>query len=475
MKSGNESDRLREAELRAEVTRLEQQLDLATDAPARVEISKALSHAQRVLANHWKEVRNADPLYRELISSEQEFAGMEQVRETLLGTRDVMLAYQFGHFGGYVAVITQKTADVRPLALDAAQADALGVAAGPLVNLRLHEMMMNDKGDGIVQQLADPVRSTEVAPELATLWEVLVPAEVRKDLIDGGYERLLVLPDGALSFLPLEALVVEAGDDGVQYLLDAGPPVVYGPSATVMLNLARRRIDKRAAVTPVITLGDPAYRLATSGSSTRANTRLHLTRLPFSGRESQWVKEVFSTRGAETVQLMGDSATEGNLRRAIAGRELVHLACHGMSDDALGNLFGALALAPGREAGDPEDDGLLTLAEIYELDLDACELAILSACVTNYGPQNQGEGTWSLSRGFLVAGARRVVASNWVVDDEAGASLISYFCSLIAQSRERGETPDYAKCLQDAKQWIRKQQKWTNPFYWATFSLVGRG
>ena len=473
MQSGSEADRRREVELKTEITRLEQQLDLAADEGARVEISEALHYSQNLLANHWKEVRNADPVYRELISSgKQEFAGVEEVREVLLGERDVMLAYSFGHFGGYVAVITQKAMELRPIVLDEAQAETLGVAAGPLVDLRLREMMMNGKGDGIVERLADSARAAEVVPELAALWEVLIPAEVREDLIGGAYARLVVLPDGALSFLPLEALVVETADEEVRYLLDAGPPVMYGPSATVMLNLARRSDDKGIEETPLLTLGDPAYRLAASGSSTRANTRLNLTRLPYSGRESQWVKEVFGKQGVEAVQLLGAEATEGKLRQAIAGRELVHLACHGMSDNALGNLFGALALAPGQEADNPENDGLLTLAEIYQLDLNACELAILSACVTNYGPQNQGEGTWSLSRGFWWRG--RGVASNWVVDDEAGASLISYFCSAIAQARERGEAPDYAKCLQDAKRWIRKQQKWTSPFFWATFSLVGR-
>ena len=71
------------------------------------------------------------------------------------------------------------------------------------------------------------------------------------------------------------------------------------------------------------------------------------------------------------------------------------------------------------------------MSEIYELDLSGCELAILSACETNYGPQQQGEGVWALSRGFLVAGSRRVIASNWVVDDQAGATLVSYFASYL--------------------------------------------
>lgn len=73
----------------------------------------------------------------------------------------------------------------------------------------------------------------------------------------------------------------------------------------------------------------------------------------------------------------------------------------------------------------PEKDGYLTLSEIYELDMRGCELVVLSACESNLGPQQRGEGSWALSHGFLVAGARRVVATNWLVDDEAAASLVS--------------------------------------------------
>ena len=173
------------------------------------------------------------------------------------------------------------------------------------------------------------------------------------------------------------------------------------------------------------------------------------------------------------VDLRGSHATEDNLRRNVSGRRIVHVACHGLVDQAHGNLFGALALAPGRPGGGLDDDGFLTLAEIYELDLKDCRLALLSACDTNFGPQQRGEGVWAISRGFLVAGARRVVATNWLVDDKAAASLVSYYCSLVAQAEEAGETLDSATALHRAKQWVQKQQHWSSPFYWGCFVQVG--
>src|SRR5690606_15148740 len=109
----------------------------------------------------------------------------------------------------------------------------------------------------------------------------------------------------------------------------------------------------------------------------------------------------------------------------------------------------------------------------YGLNLQGCELAILSACETNLGPQQQGEGVFALSRGFLVAGSRRVVASNWIVDDESSASLVSAFCSALAKQHKSGQTLDYAEALHQAKRWVRKQEKWNHPYHWGAFVLVG--
>ncbi len=66
-----------------------------------------------------------------------------------------------------------------------------------------------------------------------------------------------------------------------------------------------------------------------------------------------------------------------------------------------------------------------------------------------------------------------MVASNWLVDDEAAASLVSRFCGGLAQSEKAGKVVDYAASLQEAKRWVRKQEKWRSPYYWASLVLVG--
>jgi CHAT domain-containing protein len=295
-----------------------------------------------------------------------------------------------------------------------------------------------------------------------------------------------VIPDNSLAGLPWEALVVDASEtDEPQYLLDVDLPIEYAPSATILMNLAERAAAKGTSDRPpVLTIGDCRYPQPTAPKDETLLAQLtprsrygtvggELTPLPFSRREMQWVAEVFGAKGIDVAWLKQELATEATVRHNVSDRRIAHFACHGLVDQAYGNLFGALALTPGGSPNDPADDGFLTLAEVYELNLKGCELAILSACDTNIGPQQRGESIWALSRGFLVAGSRRVVASNWLVDDESAASLVSYFCSILAKAEKEGGVVDYASALHAAKRWVRSQEKWARPYYWGTFVLIG--
>ncbi len=324
----------------------------------------------------------------------------------------------------------------------------LGVDAGPLTAGRLGRAGQR-RGTGVLSQVStagDAERARLAAPGLAAAREVLVPAAEREALTRGKIEHLVVVPDGPLALLPLETLVVAAGGGEPRYLLDAGPPITYAPSATILRNLEDRKPDSTGTAR-LLSVGDPQYEASppgeTGGAQARQSTaadytRLggRLARLPYTGWETEWVAGVVGEQGFAVDRLTQSEATESRVRAAMPSHWIIHMACHGLADQAYGNLFGALALCPGRAPADPADDGFLTLPEIYALDLRGAELAVLSACRTNYGPQQRGEGIWALSRGFLVAGARRVVASNWLVDDEAAASLVSYY---LAARRPRPE------------------------------------
>ncbi|MBM4089824.1 MAG: CHAT domain-containing protein [Planctomycetes bacterium] len=91
------------------------------------------------------------------------------------------------------------------------------------------------------------------------------------------------------------------------------------------------------------------------------------------------------------------------------------------------------------------------------------------------GPEQRGEGVVSLARGFLVAGSQRVVATQWLVADEATARLVGQFCQLAAaaESADGDGEVDYAKSLWEARRWLRRQPGYESPFYWAPFVLIG--
>jgi CHAT domain-containing protein len=79
----------------------------------------------------------------------------------------------------------------------------------------------------------------------------------------------------------------------------------------------------------------------------------------------------------------------------------------------------------------------------------------------------------ALTRGFLVAGVRRALTSNWLVDDRAAATLVTAYCARLSASMKSGSTPDYAAALREAKRQVRRMNAWDKPYYWAGLVLVG--
>lgn len=481
----------KESQLKSRVAQVNKQLEQAPPKE-KEKLIEALAQVRKELYEHYRDERNNSPVYRNLLSAGSGPPRVSQLQRSLLAKDGLALVYLFGKSAGYVVTLDSQRARTASLNVDEENAKVLGTSAGPLTASRLQEILIGENKSGVVPQLATPPAAgtaddqKRLTNRLAALWYLLIPESERDAIKSGTYKRLIVVPDGSLSLFPFESLVVQ-GEDDPEYLLDRGPDILYGPSLSVLFNLSSRSKNVTPKGDVVLTVADPIYaqenQLASvQGSSLSDLTSLtryaglggHLNRLPFTAEESSVVKEVFTKVGLMASSLLRDQATEANVRRNVAGRKLVHLACHGLTDQAHGNFFGALALTPGRRSQiDFEDDGFLTLPEIYELDMKGCELAILSACETNYGPQQQGEGVWALSRGFLVGGARRVVASNWLVNDEAGARLIQYFCTALADDEQQSRPADYARQLQAAKKWVRSQPNWKHPYFWSTFVLVG--
>lgn len=477
--------RLAQLEKQVEVVRGNRNLSETEREKTVAELESQLPASREEVIEASVAIRNASPAYRQMVGKDFKPASADELQSRLVGPDGLLLEYFLGDEAGYVVVVPPAGGKVRieMLAVDKMQAGALGIEPGPLTADRMRGILANNAGTGVLQQLRQPDQAEKTIDRLAELWTVLVPAPERKLLTEGKLKRWIVIPDAALAAFPFETLVVEKGDKP-RYLLDVAPPLTSAPSATLLVNLASAEIKGGQGV---LSVGDAIYGSPVESDSSRGGSALNsisaksrygtlrggLKPLPFTGWEAGWVTDTFKSQGMATGALLKQNAREASVRMYGPKYEILHLACHGLVDQGRGNLFGALALTPGPAGvADPNDDGYLTLQEIYALNLHGTRLAILSACDTNFGPEQRGEGVWSLSRGFLVAGAQRVVASNWLVDDEAGASLISVFCGAVAKA-QKGGTVDYAEALHAAKRWARTQDKWQSPYFWGTFVMVG--
>ena len=198
-----------------------------------------------------------------------------------------------------------------------------------------------------------------------------------------------------------------------------------------------------------------------SGNTTR---QLVIPRLPFTKREADQLLAL--TPPASSFRATDFHASRATaLDPALSQYRYVHFATHGLLDSerpGLSSLVLSMVDAQGKQ-----QDGFLRANDIYNLKLPA-ELVVLSACQTGLGKEIKGEGLVGLTRGFMYAGAARVVVSLWSVNDKATAELMTKFYEKMLK---QGERPAAALRAAQIEMW--KQKQWQSPYYWAAFTMQG--
>jgi CHAT domain-containing protein len=292
-------------------------------------------------------------------------------------------------------------------------------------------------------------------------------------------KRVAIVPEGALLYIPFAALPSpESGDP-----LVTGHVVVSAPSATTLAILRREAAGRTAPERRVAVLADPVFdprdprvgRIASaSAPSADAGDELtrsvkdaglvRLDRLSASRKEAEAIGELAGARRTlMALDFRASRATATSPEVANAG--ILHFASHAILDGRHPELSG-IVLSLVDESGRPVD-GFLQTRDVYALHLSA-DLVVLSACQTAVGKEVRGEGLLGLSRGFMYAGAPRIVASLWKVPDRATAELMKRFYEGILRE---GLPP--AAALRSAQEAVRRDKRWSNPWYWAAFTLQG--
>jgi CHAT domain-containing protein len=307
---------------------------------------------------------------------------------------------------------------------------------------------------------------------------------VRADLVKGRVvgKRIVVLPDGPLVRLPFEALIT--GNDGrkQEYLLDADLPITYSPSGTILVES-----DKRPSMAPVRGKTDVCFVGKSDFSDQPGNWAYNngdfggLPRLPRAADAGPTTfPGIFGLAGLK-VDIRNENAvtTEKQVAEAIQQTSMVLFSTHGLGGGETISSFGALVLTRPQAVKTLDDDGMFTYEEICECDLRGCELAIHTACDTNVGPNQRGEAAWAVSRGFLVAGSCRVLATQWNAEDSASGEFSAELARrLVAQLNAQQDLDlgrlDYARAVHEAKLDLRRHAIYgETPVLWAPWVLIG--
>ena len=347
----------------------------------------------------------------------------------------------------------------------------------------------------------EPATADRAYPQVARAFSTMLLGKATS-LIDG--KRLLIVPDGALALIPFGALPIpaSAGEPNNQPNWDPlllEHVIISLPSATTLAVQREVFGSRQPAKATLAVLADPVFdsndephrcetlprspknsraQLSFDDSRTRAaalkralgrsSSFEEVVKLPRLRGTQEEMKAILATvpkRGS--LGACGFDANYNVATNKLSDFRFLHFATHGIVNTEHPELSGiALSLVNAKGVYTPE--GFLRLTEIYDMRLQA-DLVVLSSCYTGLGRDIKGEGPISLTRGFLHAGARSVVASLWQVKNASTAELMKYFYEGMMGS----EHLPAATALQRAQIRIREVHPDWPPFFWAAFIAQG--
>ncbi len=231
-----------------------------------------------------------------------------------------------------------------------------------------------------------------------------------------GARKLIIVPDGVLSYLPFETLVNKPSRGAPMFLLERFA-ISYAPSASALLAL-RKLKAKTSQTKGFIGFGDPVYSKLESevAPTLRDNERgFDFRQLPYTRTEVNGIAALFPA--TERRILLGAEAEETTVKtEPLSHFRYVHFATHALVDEEYPARSAIMLSAP--TGNDKKEDGALQMAEVMRLKLNA-DLVTLSACRTGLGRMLYGEGIIGLTRAFLYAGA----TASWSVCGTSTTSL----------------------------------------------------
>ncbi len=420
---------------------------------------KVVDLALEDLEELWGEIRRRDPRYAAL--TETPIPSLPEIQRHVLDEETLLLEYRLGRDQSFLWAVTHDSLNSYVLPgrqeierLAGKAYELLKVSHRPQARASSRNALCN-----LAQRILQPVIS-----QLAE-------------------KRLLVVSDGALLYIPFAALPEATGTDEC---LSAPPlmvrhEIIHLPSVSALSVLRRDLDDRPSAPFQIAVIADPVFdtnderltvtpastpleELVTPARSVKGLGPPSFSRLPFSEREALAILALVPEQ--QRFSALGFEASKETVKSGrLASYQIVHFATHGILDTEQPNLSKIVLSQIDRQGR--HRDGFLRTHEIYNLQLP-CDLVVLSACQTALGKEVRGEGLVGLTRGFMYAGAARVMVSLWNVDDKSTALLMERFYRSVF---EQGQKP--AAALRQAQISMWHDAEWTAPFHWAGFVVQG--
>ena len=448
------------------------------------ELQALTAEYEQVLA----QIKQSSPRYAALTQPVP--LGLAEIQREVLDSETLLLEYSLGEERSYLWAVTTTTITTYELP-KRAEIETLARRVYHMLTARNQRVKFETAAEWRARIARADAEYDIAATELSKL--ILAPAAPHMNK-----QRLLIVSDGALQYLPFAALPSPSSTPDVPLI--AKHEVVSLPSASTLAVLRKELVGRRPAPKAIAVLADPVFskddeRLKPSRSTAASSAvapekseaqeagliespltrsardvgiesqESYLPRLFFTRREAEAiVRYVPEKQFKKAIDFAANKVTATDPK--LGQYRYVHFATHTLLNSAHPGLSGIVLSLVNSEG--KEQEGFLTAHEIYNLKLPA-ELVVLSSCKTGLGKEVKGEGVVGITRGFMYAGAARVMVSLWDVDDESTAEMMKrVYAAMLEKPRL---SP--AAALRSAQVAMWKSRQWRAPYFWAAFVLQG--
>jgi CHAT domain-containing protein len=497
------------SELNKQRRKIQQQIDQKSEEQLNLLSSKHTKEQMQTIENQLEKliraydelqsnIRQSNPRYTQIMQPQP--IKVETIQHLILDKETLLLQYHLGEDKSYVWTITSE--DIRGFELP--KRSKIEETAKQFYNILTTGNRLYFTEQNIKTALK---RNRQVAAELSQMLLGPIGDQLNK-------RRLLIVADGALNFIPFAALPTPTNKStNKTNLLITNHEIVNIPSVSTLLALNQdsRAPDNNLLSAPsrqfngmeqnkITVFADPVFnekdvrirlnrrkqkfsnryisnQVSQSSSVNKRLTQANIRsiqrekrsenifpRLEYTRELAQQILAITPTGDVE-IFLDFDASKEMAMGKDLSQSNIIIFATHGLVNNRYPELSGMMMSRIDKEGR--QQNGFLQLKDVYKMRLNA-NLVILGACETAIGEEIKGEGVIGLTRGFMYAGAKGVMASLWKVEEMATVELIKRMYENI---RKKGLNPSEA--LRAAQVSMQNEKRWEDPYYWSGFVLIG--